>query len=212
MRQYINSLIESNPNSDVAIKYHSKNKIVKKLMKDYEENFYSVLQDVVNINNLIEIGAGEGFWSKILAEKYPKAKIVSSDISDDEYVTRKKNLQKYHNISVIKADATKLEFEDNSFDLVVCLEVLEHIPKYEEALKEIFRVNSNYALLSVPNEPIWSLLNLLRGKYLSRMGNTPDHVNRWSKKSFLEIVKKNGYKIIKSKMPLPWTMVLVEKN
>lgn len=181
-------------------------------MKDYEENFYSVLQDVVNINNIIEIGAGEGFWSKILALKYPNAKIVSSDISDNEYVTRKKNLQKYDNISVIKADATKLEYEDNYFDLVVCLEVLEHIPKYEEALKEIFRVNNNFALLSVPNEPIWSLLNLFRGKYLSRMGNTPDHVNRWSKKSFLEIVKKNGYKIIKNKMPLPWTMVLVEKT
>lgn len=203
--------IESNPESDAAIKYNSKNYIVRKLVADYTNTFNSLLSEITDVNNILEVGAGEGFWSKDLAIKFPDTKIISSDISNNEYATRKKNLHNFKNVSVIKADATNLKFKDECFDLVICLEVIEHIPNYDKALSEIFRVNKKFGLFSVPNEPIWSLLNLCRGKYFSRMGNTPDHFNRWSKNSFSKLLQNNGYRIRYTKTPLPWTMILVEK-
>lgn len=204
-------LIENNPESDVAIKYNSKNYIVRKLMANYTKMFNYLISGIEDVNNIIEVGAGEGFWSMDLAMKFPDTEIVSSDISNTEYSTRKENLQDFNNIRVIKADATNLEFENEYFDLVICLEVLEHIPNYEKALSEIFRINKKFALFSVPNEPIWSFLNLCRGKYLPEMGNTPDHINRWSRNSFSKLLKNTGYRIRYVKTPLPWTMALVEK-
>ncbi len=204
-------IIASNPESDISIKYNSKNPIIKGLMDNYSKSLYSLLSEIVDIQNILEIGAGEGYWTEKLAIKFPNTKISSSDISNLEHEIRKENLSNIKNIDVIKADATKLKFKDESYDFVICLEVLEHIPNWQKAMEEISRVNKGYALFSVPNEPIWSFLNLLRGKYISRLGNTPDHVNKWSPTSFTKMLKDYGYRIRYIRTPLPWTMILVEK-
>jgi hypothetical protein len=61
-------------------------------------------------------------------------------------------------------------------------------------------------ILSVPNEPIWHILNMLRGKYLSALGNTPGHYQHWSKNQFIKFVSKYA-EIIEVKTPLPWTLI-----
>ena len=103
-------------------------------------------------------------------------------------------------------DATRLPFEDGSIDLVVGLEVLEHVPAPERALADIARVCAGTAVLSVPREPIWRVGNMARGRYLRDLGNTPGHVNHWSARSFERFVGTT-MRVERTAKPLPWTMV-----
>src|SRR3546814_20497548 len=58
------------------------------------------------------------------------------------------------------ADVMCLPFPDDSFDLVLGIEVLEHVPVPDRALSEIRRVGRESFVLSVPREPIWRMANV----------------------------------------------------
>jgi ubiquinone/menaquinone biosynthesis C-methylase UbiE len=103
-------------------------------------------------------------------------------------------------------DVTRLPFADASVDLVVGLEVLEHVPTPARALTEIARVCRGHAIVSVPREPIWRIGNMARGRYLRDLGNTPGHVNHWSARSFERFVG-SAMQVVGTELPLPWTMV-----
>lgn len=83
----------------------------------------------------------------------------------------------------LTGDIGELPFEDDSFDLVLCLEVLEHIPEPGPVLAELSRVCRGDIVLSVPSEPWFRLGSLARGKYLEDWGNHPEHVNHWNPRS-----------------------------
>ncbi len=105
-----------------------------------------------------------------------------------------------------------MPYKDKEFDLVLCTEVLEHLEDPKRALKELIRVSNKYLVLSVPNEPLFMLAQLVRGKNWSRFGNDIEHIQHWSFWQFENFVKKENVKILKTKHPFAWTMVLLEKN
>jgi hypothetical protein len=88
------------------------------------------------------------------------------------------------------------------------MEVLEHVPEPQAVLAEMCRVASRWLLVSVPREPLWRALNLARGAYLRELGNTPGHVNHWSRRAFTELLGGYG-ELVELRSPLPWTMALV---
>jgi 2-polyprenyl-3-methyl-5-hydroxy-6-metoxy-1,4-benzoquinol methylase len=88
------------------------------------------------------------------------------------------------------------------------VEVLEHVPEPEETVAEMARVARSHLLVSVPREPLWRGLNLARGAYVRELGNTPGHVNHWSKRSFVSMLRRHGT-IEEARSPFPWSMVLV---
>jgi 2-polyprenyl-3-methyl-5-hydroxy-6-metoxy-1,4-benzoquinol methylase len=104
--------------------------------------------------------------------------------------------------SIYDLDAT----QDES-DLVVCCEVLEHLENPEAGLEALQRITQQHLIVSVPMEPLWCMLNMARGKYLSQWGNTPGHIQHWSKHGFTELVSKY-FDIVEISNPLPWTMLL----
>jgi hypothetical protein len=60
----------------------------------------------------------------------------------------------------------------------------------------------------VPREPLWRGLNMARGAYWRSLGNTPGHVNHWSKREFVSLL--SGYGAVEeARSPFPWTMLLV---
>ena len=83
---------------------------------------------------------------------------------------------------------------------------MEHLENPEKALSELARITKKYVIISTPNEPIWRILNCVRGKYIKDFGNTPGHINHWSSKSLKKMISKY-FKIIEVKKPLPWTIV-----
>ena len=85
-------------------------------------------------------------------------------------------------------EATSLSFADDEFDLATAIEVLEHVPEPEQTVAEMARVARSHLLVSVPREPLWRGLNMARGAYWRELGNTPGHVNHWSKRSFVSML------------------------
>lgn len=111
---------------------------------------------------------------------------------------------------LVCGNAEDLPFSDGSFEMVMVLEVLEHVGRPERALGEAHRVCSRYLLASVPNEPWWHIGNLLRLKYVRHLGNTPEHINHWTLPGFARFVGRH-FKVTKIATPILWTVVLAEK-
>jgi len=77
-----------------------------------------------------------------------------------------------------------LDFDDRSFDLVLCLEVLEHLERPGVALEELRRVCRRDLVLSVPHEPFFRLGSLARGKYWRMLGRHPEHLRARNRRTF----------------------------
>jgi 2-polyprenyl-3-methyl-5-hydroxy-6-metoxy-1,4-benzoquinol methylase len=101
-----------------------------------------------------------------------------------------------------------LPFADDEFEAATAMEVLEHVPDPDAVLVEMSRVASRWLLVSVPREPLWRALNVARGAYLKDLGNTPGHLNHWSKRSFAQLLGRHG-ETVELRSPFPWTMALV---
>ena len=101
--------------------------------------------------------------------------------------------------------------KNKSVDLIIALEILEHLDDPATALKELARVTKQYAIISVPREPLWRMLNMARGAYLGDLGNTPGHINHWSTRGFVRFVETE-FVVQKVKTPFPWTVILATKK
>lgn len=189
-------------------KYATSNPISRKLVDGFYSKLVALYKLTGVIDNYLEVGCGEGFVTRTLIDFNKPQKAFAVDLDPKEVEDAKKLLPE---CKVSIESIYSLDARDASYDLVVCCEVLEHLDKPEEALKEIHRVSSNFVLLSVPREPLWRFLNMVRLKYLADFGNTPDHRNHWSRKSFLVFVEKR-FEIVKVLSPIPWTIVLAKKK
>ena len=114
-------------------------------------------------------------------------------------------------IELREASIYALPFEDASFDLVVCCEVLEHLGEPERGLAEVARVARRGVVVSTPREPLWRAMNMMRGKYLRDLGNTPGHVQHFSRRGLRALVEKN-LRVVDSRSPIPWTVLLAERR
>lgn len=97
--------------------------------------------------------------------------------------------------------------EADGADLIVCSEVLEHLVDPLEGLAAIQRVARGHVIVTVPREPIWRAMNMMRGAYLSHLGNTPGHLQHWSSRQIIALAERY-FEVIAVKRPLPWTMLL----
>ena len=182
-------------------KYASTNPIEQRMMR----GFFSALDDALSglaPRVVVEVGAGEGRITERLRERFPSATVVGLDLPDADLQREWRGVE----VPMFAGDATRLPFTDASVDLVVALEVLEHVPQPRRALDELARVCRGAAVLSVPREPIWRFGNVARGRYVRDLGNTPGHVNHWSARSFRRFVGE-CFRVDSSSTPLPWTMV-----
>ena len=84
------------------------------------------------------------------------------------------------------------------------------MPDAEHTVAEMARVSTGHLLVSVPREPLWRGLNMARGAYLKDLGNTPGHLNHWSKRAFVELLGRHG-EVVEARSPFPWTMLLVRR-
>lgn len=193
----------TNPNvaGNTYDKYATTNPIERRMMQGFFDALDAAL-DGLEPSLVVEVGAGEGHVTRRLVERFPEAAVVGLDLPDGGLAGEWRQL----GLPMFFGDATRLPFPDGSVDLVVMLEVLEHIPQPERALREAARVCAGTIVMSVPREPIWRAGNLARGRYVKALGNTPGHVNHWSSRGFERFVASE-LDIVGTARPLPWTMV-----
>ncbi|TMM09114.1 MAG: class I SAM-dependent methyltransferase [Actinobacteria bacterium] len=157
--------------------------------------------------SVLDVGCGEGVLTREWAERLGTGRVVGVDL-DDPRLRAEWEAGARPNLEYRAAEAHALPFADGEFDLVAGIEVLEHVPDPDAALREMARVARRRLLVSVPREPIWRLLNVARGAYLSHLGNTPGHLNHWSKVGFHSLLTRHGT-VLEVRTPLPWTLALV---
>jgi len=187
------------PTGNSYDKYASTNPVEQRLMG----GFFTCLNDLLPAKapeRVLEVGLGEGEVSERVRRRYPDAAILGIDLPDRELATSWKE----KGLIGAFADIARLPFPDDSFDLVLGIEVLEHVPDPDAALREVARVGRGAVLLSVPREPIWRMANLARGKYFADLGNTPGHVQHWSRRGFSSLVGRH-LDVATVKSPFPWT-------
>lgn len=182
-------------------KYASTNPIERRMMQGFLGALDSML-DGLAPERILEVGAGEGEVLARLGTRFPDVPVIGLDLPDPALA----ELWRGGDLRGLFADATRLPFPDDSFDLVLAIEVLEHIPTPERALTELARVCSGTLVASVPFEPVWRAGNLARGRYARQLGNTPGHVNHWTRWGFRSFVGSR-FEVERVRSPLPWTMV-----
>ena len=177
------------------------------MMKNYFSALDSLFPDLGERAKILEAGCGEGeIAGHVLQKCTGQQTIEGFDISEKVILDAQK---KYPEIRFSTGNI--YEIAGGGYELVLCCEVLEHLDDPKGALKQIEKVSGRYMIVSVPREPVWRCLNIVRGKYLKAFGNTPGHIQHWSSKSFINFLMENGMKIKQIRKPLPWTMVLLEK-
>jgi ubiquinone/menaquinone biosynthesis C-methylase UbiE len=141
-----------------------------------------------SFDTVLEIGCGEGVLLHHVQPRLTGKRVVAVDIDAGDLALASRN-SPFASYAV--ASGYALPFRDRAFDLTVCCEVLEHLALADRALAEIERVTSGVCILSVPDEPLWRFLNVLRGAYLRDWGNTPGHLNHWSRRAFRACVDEH---------------------
>jgi SAM-dependent methyltransferase len=188
-------------------KYGSTNPVVRRLMAGFERTLAELLEAAAP-RSILDVGCGEGVlthqWAQRLGDE---RRVVGIDLDDPalhaEWAKRTAPNLEYR---VMKAE--NLPFADDEFDTATAIEVLEHVPDAEHTVAEMARVAKRWLLVSVPREPLWRGLNMARGAYWKDLGNTPGHVNHWSKRSFVALLSRHG-EVVQARSPFPWTMLLV---
>jgi ubiquinone/menaquinone biosynthesis C-methylase UbiE len=188
-------------------KYGSTNPVVRRLMAGFERALDELLGQATP-NAVLDVGCGEGVLVHKWAQRYPQSRIVGIDLEAPDIQAGWAQHQA-PNIEYRVLKAENLPFADGEFTLASAIEVLEHVPDPAHTVAEMARVaRGGYVLVSVPREPLWRGLNMARGAYLKDLGNTPGHVNHWSKRSFVELLSRHG-EVVEARSPFPWTMLLV---
>jgi SAM-dependent methyltransferase len=163
------------PRSDNEGKYRSKNPVVRYLVG----RFLARVSDLVaseRPRRVLEVGCGEGIVLAALTARLPGARFDGLEL-DERALEEARG--RCPGATLVRGDACELPFGNQIFDLVVCLEVLEHLPEPAVALRELRRVARGGCLLSVPHEPFFRMGNLLRGKNVARLGDPSDHLQHW---------------------------------
>ena len=194
------------PTGNTYDKYGSTNPVVKRLMRGFHDSL-DELWELARPESVLDVGCGEGVLTCEWADRLDGGRIVGIDL-DDPKLRTEWAARSRPNLEFQAADATSLSFDDDEFDTATAIEVLEHVPDPEATLSEMARVARRHLLVSVPREPLWRMLNMARGAYLRDLGNTPGHLNHWSKVGFHSLLTRYG-KVQEVRTPFPWTMLLV---
>ncbi len=184
-------------------KHMSDNPIQRKLIDRFHEKIEGIITDL-RPRTLLDAGCGEGFVAEILLQALPELQVTGFDVLE-ESVKLASMRNPRANFSV--GDIYNIEQEDDSFDVVIALEVMEHLHEPDKALAEMARVAKDYVVLSVPHEPFFCLANAARGKNLDidPKGSDPDHRNFWSRSGFGDFVSRE-LDVVQLTGSFPWTI------
>jgi 2-polyprenyl-3-methyl-5-hydroxy-6-metoxy-1,4-benzoquinol methylase len=194
------------PTGNTFDKYGSSNPVVKRLMGGFHATLDELWSKAAP-SSVLDVGCGEGVLTVEWAERLGDGRIVGIDLEDPK-LRAEWDKRARVNLEFRAEEATQLSFTDDEFDLASAIEVLEHVPEPEATLAEMARVARGHLLVSVPREPLWRGLNMARGAYWRDLGNTPGHVNHWSKREFVSLLSRYGT-VEEARSPFPWTMLLV---
>ncbi|MEM7154969.1 MAG: class I SAM-dependent methyltransferase [Myxococcota bacterium] len=189
-------------------KHESNNPIQRALIHRFKSQAITLVNQV-RPESILEVGCGEGYMLDTLSKAGVTASLTGVDFSGPAIDDARQRLGTRAVLE--QRDARELAADGRVFDLVMMLEVLEHIPEPEQMLPILEQLTSRYLLLSVPWEPMFRGLNFMRGKHIGAWGNDPEHINHWGRRGFKRFVEQR-FRILAAPYVAPWTMLLAERT
>jgi SAM-dependent methyltransferase len=186
-------------------KHESSNPLQRKLLDRFYDEAERLLRSV-DPGSILDLGCGEGFMLRELVDRGLTAELTGIDRSAAAIASARERLG--DGSTFVEGDVRHLDAELGSFDVVMMLEVLEHLDEPDDALALLEGLGSAHILLSVPWEPYFRGLNLMRLKNVRRFGNDPEHVQHWSKRGFDSFVS-GRFELVGRGSTFPWTLLLV---
>lgn len=193
------------PVGNASAKYEDSNPVVRVLLNRFLRRVDEAAASICPAS-VLDVGCGEGVVTERLARLLAPAEVLGVD-ADEAHLSEEWRVRSADNLSFATGSAYDLPFADRSHDLVCAMEVLEHLERPRDALAEMSRVAGRALLVSVPSEPGWRISHMLAGRNLRSLGNTPGHINHWSKRAFADLVSGYG-RIEHVEGAFPWTLVV----
>ena len=158
-----------------------------------------------NLNHngsMLDVGCGEGRHIFGIMQEYPMMKCVGLDMDDDSLKKAEEGYSYFESISevgaeFIKGSAYSLPFPDNTFDLIVCSEVLEHLHAYNDAVIEINRVLKPGGKFFASVPAFWpeKICWYLSKEYQNQPGG---HLRIFDQKKLIHEIEDRGFKFLSS--------------
>jgi len=188
-------------------KHESSNPVQRRLIDAFHQQAIRFIREVAP-SSILEVGCGEGYVLAEVQRAGIDARLIGVDLSQAAIESARARVVPPAELHIGDArDLAGSSFTDGQPDLVMMLEVLEHLDDPAAMLRDLATLTSGHVLLSVPREPLFRGMNLLRLKNVRDLGNDPEHINHWSSRAFVKLVGRH-FDLVATARPLPWTMVL----
>jgi 2-polyprenyl-3-methyl-5-hydroxy-6-metoxy-1,4-benzoquinol methylase len=187
-------------------KHQTGNPLMRKLIRRFEDRVYDLAQSFAPVR-VVDLGCGEGFTAMALRQRGMKFQYLG--LERDQFalaLAREQAPDERFEYADILTREPDLQWAD----LAICLEVLEHMTRPQDALTRIAQWTAGKAIISVPWEPWFQLGNLCRGKYLGTLGNHPEHIQKFSVGSFKRLLSQY-FRDVAIETCFPWIIAVVEK-
>lgn len=195
------------PPSSNARKHDSRNPVLRALLGHFTRTLCRVVGEL-RPRTVFDVGCGEGYMLEALRGSGLSAELVGVDLNPDAIAAARARLGDAALLEV--GDARQIA-GDRRFDVVLMLEVLEHLEDPAAMLEVLTELTTGHVVLSVPHEPLFRALNLLRGHHLRRLGNHPEHIGQFTRAGFLGLVGRH-FDIVGAPIVPPWTMVVARSR
>jgi hypothetical protein len=186
-------------------KYGTRNPIARRMVAGFDRALSGLVKKI-KPHTIHEVGCGEGYWVTRWNKEGFDAR--GTDFSHQVIEMARTN-GRSNGVDESRFEARSIYDVTpgrDSAELIVCCEVLEHLQAPENAMQALQRIVERDLIISVPREPLWCILNMARGKYLSGLGNTPGHLQNWSQRGIISLASQR-FDIVEVLSPLPWTML-----
>lgn len=149
-------------------------------------------------SRILDMGCGSGRHTAALYEQ-SASHVVGADLQLGTLIEARRRMRFHEQVypdrngrwSLTANDITCLPFKEGSFDMVLCSEVLEHIPDHRQAIRELLRVlkPNGPLVVSVPRRWPEALCWALSGQYRRSAGG---HIRIYARETLIELIRRLG--------------------